>query len=95
MNSLVGVNRQNRSEQEARQREILQTAEIFPNFDERRLSELLQASGEGASSPGSVISGLSSLGNLGLTSSRLSFDQNQQQADALGQFLAMILGTGR
>ncbi len=102
LNDLLGVSRSSQDRTDARAREALTTAEIFPNFDEKRLNMLLGASGEGAASPASILGNLVNLQSINSQSqtaaNRLGFDaqgraqQNSaNSASSWGQILGYLL----
>lgn len=98
LSNLVQLSRTSTDRSDARSREALSTAQIFPDFDERRLNMLLGASGEGQTSPGSLISSLTGLGNLGLSTQRLGLEQQQitdansaANSYAMGQLINAII----
>lgn len=90
MNLLGTTNtQQDRANQQAR--EVLQTAEVFPNFDEKRLQDLLGASNDGASNPGSLLSSIMQLGNLNLNAQNTANANSQASASTWGQILGYLL----
>ena len=97
LTDLLGEGRNVRSEDNARAVELLQTAGLFPEMDERRLQLLLQASGEGGGGMNSLMSTLMQLGQLGLTQQQLGQQNRQNSSYAWGQmipFLLQALGLG-
>jgi hypothetical protein len=90
--SLLNVSRSAQDRQNALGKEAVTTAELFPLFDERRLDQLLRASGEGATSPTSALSALTGLGNLNLNTQQLNDRNSANSAAAWGQILGYILG---
>lgn len=91
LNSLMGVDRGVQDRQDAQANEVLRLAEIFPNFDEKRLSELLQASGDAASSPASLLGGINDLGRLQLGTSAQNANNAANSSYAWAQMLYAIL----
>jgi hypothetical protein len=89
--NLLGEGRNVRAEDNARGVELLQTSALPMDLDERRLQMLLQASGEGGSSPASIMQSLMSLGNLGLTQQQLAQQNKSQSSYAWGQMLPYLL----
>jgi hypothetical protein len=94
LSGLVSTNRANRSEQNSLYDQAVQLASVFPEFDNQRLAMLLQASGEGASSPSSVISGLNGTGTLGLNAANISSYLNGSRSSSLGQAIGYLIGMG-
>lgn len=92
LSSLLGVSQTAQDRNNALGREAVSTAALFPQFDERRLNELLAASGEGATSPTSALSALTQLGGLNLSTQRLNDQNSANSAAAWGQILGYILG---
>jgi hypothetical protein len=92
LSSLLGVSRTAQDRNNALGKEAVTTAELFPLFDERRLDQLLRASGEGATSPTSALSALTGLGNLNLNAQQLNDRNSANSSAAWGQILGYILG---
>jgi hypothetical protein len=92
LTQLLGVSQQSQDRSNALGQSVVNTAQVFPNFDRQRMMDLLAASGEGASSPSSVLSGLTGLGNLNLNASNSAYGQSQNNAAAWGQILGYLFG---
>jgi hypothetical protein len=92
LDSILGVNRTGVDRSNALADRAVQVAGMFPAFDQQRLQMLLQASGEGAASPSSLISGLNSLGGLGLNSAIYQNGQDATSAAFWGNLIAGIMG---
>lgn len=92
LNSLVGMNRTDTDRQNALRDQAVTVAQGFPNFDNQRLSQLLQASGQGDSAS-SVIGNLTGLGNLNLNASSINNAQSQANSQAWAKILSTILGS--
>jgi hypothetical protein len=84
LGGLVQNNRTTQDRQDAVANQVLNLASIFPQFDERRLALLLNAS---ADNPGAAISGLTGVGNLGLNASALNNSNSAASAQAWADFL--------
>lgn len=89
--NLLGTTNTQQDRTDQRAREVLQTAEVFPNFDEKRLQDLLGASNDGASNPGSLLSSIMQLGNLNLNAQNTANANSQASASTWGQILGYLL----
>lgn len=86
---LVQSNQTVQDRQDSVANDILKLSEIFPNFDQNRLSMLLNASGD--TSANSAITGLTNLGQTGLGASKLNLANDAGSASAWGQILGYII----
>lgn len=91
LTQLMGSGQNARSEDNSRAQEILQIAAMFPSMDEHTLQLLLQASGEGATSPQSLVSMLSQIGNTNTNQQAVNNQNRQASQSALGQYIGYIM----
>lgn len=102
--NLMNVERSGTDRQNALYDQALTTAKMFPDFDQNRFDMMLRASGEGGSSPSSIMGDLNSLAQLGLQSDAAArtddryYDslQRQDSADSSamwGQIIGALMGS--
>lgn len=89
--SLVGAGQQQRSEVNAQANDLLRVAALLPGLDESRLQLLLQASGD--PSANTSLSALTSLAGLSQNASAQNSLISQQNAEAMGAYIANIIAS--
>jgi hypothetical protein len=91
LRNLENVSAGARGEHTGQMQELTQLAAMFPQLDSQRLQQLLQASGEGATSPGQLASTALGIGNQQMDQQQINDRNRQATAAAWGEYLAYIL----
>lgn len=91
LSNLLNVNRSGVDRQNANYDQALSVAKLFPDFDEKRLQDLLAASGEGPNSSG-LLANINELAKLGNNINNTNNANSQNNSALWGQIIGALLG---
>lgn len=91
LSGLVNAENARRTEMDTKSQQLVQTAALLPNLDERRMALLLEAANSGTSAGNSAMSNLLSLAQLSQNASLTNTANQQNNAATFGAYLAQLL----